>query len=478
MPIPLAKNLSICILAITLSGCAGLERISETLQLYIPSKWKSTDDSEPVNYGWLSNFDDPILNKHVRTALQNNYDLEASAQRLEAAMASARAVNANLYPEVNAGIAADRAKSFVIDQDGFARSRYETNYSGRLEVSWEIDVWGKLNDRSRAAWFDAEVQRAAYQAARLSLAANVAKAWFDVIEAASQVNLSQQQLNSLSEALDIVENNYRAGLNGAVDVFSSRSDLERQKALLAQTKQRFELTKRNFNTLLANYPSAELDINQAKLPDKVIPVPAGLPAELLLRRPDILAAQYNWESRGFLRDAASKDRYPSLTLTGAYGSGSDSLGQLLNSDQFFWSLIGGVSQPVFNAGRLKALEVNASALERLALAEYANTVLTAFQEVENALDAEQYLLTRYQTTKLAAELAKSAYELSLEQYQNGLIEYVTVLTTQRQYFSADADQISLYNALIQNRINLHLALGGDFFNPVQTAKQEDNQADI
>lgn len=447
-----------------LSNCALVNTALETdPAMRHPENWESDQANGKIITGWLSQFNDRQLNTHVRTALQNNFNLKVDLEQLNAAIANARATNADLFPDVNLGIQGSRSKNFIINDRGDAIAQYSTQYQGDIGITWEVDLWNKLSDSSRAAALDSEVLAASYQAARLSLAASVAQTWFNTIEARNQLELAQRQLKSLGEALDIVENNYRAGLTSAVDVFTAKSDLENQKALLAQSNQTLEQLKRNFNRLLGRYPSARLDTSEAKIPDSIDTVPSGLPSELLLRRPDVIAAYKNWLARQYDQGNARKNRYPSFKLTGTAGQGSDTLSKVLDSDDLFWSLVAGISQPVFDAGRLKALEQSAAAQTRQALAEYANTILNAFNEVENAFAGEQYLLDQYKTTKSAAELAKTAYDISLEQYQRGLVEYVTVLANQRQYFSADSRQLGLYNDLIQNRIDLHLALGGDFF---------------
>ena len=436
------------------------------LPFAIPKDFESVTESNLIINGWLYQFEDEYLEKYVRIALQKNFDLHINAQQLNAAIANAKATNALLYPDINIGVQRSRRKNFIIDDQGSPIVQYSSEYQSDLNISWEADLWGKLNDTSRAAYLDSQVSQALYLSARLSLAANVAQTWFNLIEATNQLELSQRQLNSLTVALDIVENNYHAGINSAVDVFTAKSDLENQKALVAQSKQIIDELKRNFNILLGKYPSAHLDLSQAKIPQTLEKIPAGLPSELLLRRPDVIAARNNWLSQDYNRKAAKKNRYPSITLTGNLGVSSKNLNDLLDSDTI-WILIAGITQPVFNAGRLKALEDSATAQTRQALAQYANAVLNAFREVENSLAGEKYLLRQYQTTRSAARLAKSAYDMSLEQYQSGLVEYVTVLTSQRQYFSADSKQISLYNDLVQNRINLYLALGGDFFSSTE-----------
>ena len=449
---------------ILLANCTLIQTDTNTDHtLLLPGNWEATDSNESITLGWLSQFDDKTLHQHVRTALQNNFDLTVNFEQLNAAIANAKASNANLFPQIDIGLERNRNKRYTVNDQGNAIANYSTQYQAELGISWEADIWNKLSDLSRVALLDAEVQEASYQAARLSLAANVAQTWFNTIEAANQHKLSQNQQKSLSEALDVVENNYRAGLISAVDVFTAKSDLENQKAQLAQTQQTLEQLKRNFNRLLGRYPSAKLDLSSAAIPNSIESIPAGLPSELLERRPDIIAARKNWLARQYNQNNARKNRYPSFRLTGTLGLTSDSISNLLDSDDLFWSLVTGITQPVFNAGRLKALEKGADAQARQALAEYANTILDALIEIENALAGEKYLRIQYKTTKFAAALAKSAYDISLEQYQRGLVEYDTVLTSQRQYFSADSSQIRLYNDLIQNRINLYLALGGDFF---------------
>ena len=139
----------------------------------IPGNWESTDLQEKITQGWLSQFNDKTLNTHVRTALRNNFDLKVNLEQLNAAIANARATNANLFPDITAGLERSRNKNFTINSEGIATAQYTTRYQADLGISWEIDIWNKLSDLSRAAALDAEVQAATYQAARLSLAANV-----------------------------------------------------------------------------------------------------------------------------------------------------------------------------------------------------------------------------------------------------------------------------------------------------------------
>jgi len=198
------------------------------------------------------------------------------------------------------------------------------------------------------------------------------------------------------------------------------------------------------------------------LPVMTDPIPAGLPSELLTRRTDVQEAWLTLLSADADLAAAHKARFPSLSLVGSAGVTSIAFSELLDGDLSVWSIAGGVTQPLFNAGRLEAIEEQAVAQVRQAEQQYLNLVFRAFADVENALSRSVSLRERYESFLDAESNSRTALALALEQYQRGLVPYTTVLESQRQAFDAVTTVVQLRNLLLQNRISLYLALGGDF----------------
>jgi outer membrane protein TolC len=212
---------------------------------------------------------------------------------------------------------------------------------------------------------------------------------------------------------------------------------------------------------LARYPDGHMEI-QRTLPVIEEPIPTGLPSELLMRRTDVQEAWLNLLAADASLAAAHKARFPSLSLVGSGGATSVEFADLLDGSSAVWSITGGLTQPLFNAGRLEALEEQAAARVQQAEQQYLDLVFRAFADVENTISRTTSLRERYESFLDAESNSGAALTLALEQYQRGLVTYTTVLESQRQAFDAEATVVQLRNQLLQNRITLYLALGGEF----------------
>ena len=213
--------------------------------------------------------------------------------------------------------------------------------------------------------------------------------------------------------------------------------------------------------LLGDYPDGKLETGAA-LPLIETPVPTGLPSELISRRPDLQQAWANLLASDAAVAIAHKQRFPRLVLVASGGDVSEDLDSLLNGTPLAWSILGNLTQPLFNAGRLKAQEQQARARLVQAENQYLDSLYRAFSEVENALSRSRSLQTRYRVVLDAEKNAVAGLNLAFEQYQRGLVSYTTVLEAQRRAFDIQSGVIELRNQLLQNRITLHLALGGNF----------------
>ena len=457
---PKPRLLNAALIAAALAGCGALTPVETKLDdsaLVVPEDWAAGSDDGAVKQGWLADFDDPTLTRLVAEAVAANYDLRAAGARVEQARARARIVGAQLLPQVNAGLGASRA-DLSGNNGGSARV---DSFDARINAAWELDLWGRLGDDKRAAERDAGAVAADYQAARLSLAATVAQAWFDAVAAELQVQLATETVRNFRDNLEIVHEGFRAGLNSALDVRLERANLagaeaEREASMIVRDR-----AVRNLEVLLGRYPSGELAIATA-LPDIETSIPAGLPAEILARRPDIRSAALRLEASDARFSAARKNRLPGITLTASGGVASGELGNLLDYDAIIWSIAADLTAPVFRGGQLQAERDLASAQNQEVLANYAQTVLVAFREVEIALSAERTLASQEAALEVAVRESVEAEALALERYRAGLVDIITWLEARRRAFNARSSLLGTSNARLQNRIALYLALGGGF----------------
>ena len=271
-------------------------------------------------------------------------------------------------------------------------------------------------------------------------------AGFDASSATQLLGLLNQRFTNLTESLDVIERGYRSGLNDALDVYLSRNTLELERAGIANQQQiHFESLTR-LELLLGDYPAAKLAVSANLQSLHLDPIAAGIPANLLSRRSDIQQAWLELLSADAGVAIAHRNRFPALNLSGSLSDSSQELDELLDGGSLMWRVAASLIQPLFQGGRLAALEV----------------VFRALAEVENALSREQALNARYEAFVRAEQNAGTALELAFDQYQRGLAPYTAVLESQRRAFDAQTTLIQLQNQQLKNRVNLLLALGGDY----------------
>ena len=308
--------------------------------------------NSPSPEGWLADFDDQNLAGLVAEAQRNNPDLRATAARMKAAMANARAVRAGLFPSATGSSSASRNKRST--SGGFRLSNPVADNIGlNATAAWELDLWGKILNRSRAATADFEAATADFQAARLSLGANTAGAWFNAVEANLQVRLAEQTLRSFQTNLTVIKKGFDRGVNSALDVRLTRANVATARGSLKQREQQHDAAVRTLEALLGRYP-AHLIGTTAPLPRIDRDVPTGLPSDLLKRRPDILAAEYRLAAADERYKAARKDLFPTISLSANGGTATSELRDVLDPDSNIWGFAANLTQPVFQGRRLRA----------------------------------------------------------------------------------------------------------------------------
>lgn len=445
---------------IGLGGCASKpsptteEVVAQALppETSVPDTWKSlAERAGQVELGWLQSFQDPALEALVTEALEHNPGLQMAAAGVESAAAAAVIAGAALKPTVAVGAGAEQT---------YGGSPIDTN-SWAVGMSWELDLWGKLRARAAAGEAVYEATVADYQGSRQSLAAMTAKSWFLATEAHNQQSLANESVQINQRMLELAQARFRVGKVSRQDVHLAKADLSQAEERLRQTRIAFEQAARGLELLLGRYPGADIDVRKEIIPVPP-PVPVGLPAELLQRRPDLVAAERRVAAAFQLTVEAEAARLPSVSLTAGGGQASNDLVNLLGVDRNFFNVGANFLAPVYSGGALKAQVQIATADQKAAMAAYGQTALTAFSEVETALSNERLLAEREAFLTEVVQENQAALQLAQKQYKVGRIDLLSVLIIQARLIGARAALISIRNDRLANRVNLHLALGGSF----------------
>jgi NodT family efflux transporter outer membrane factor (OMF) lipoprotein len=498
---------------LALGACASVDKAQLDAQIPDPpAQWAAAEDvADPPTGDWVASLRDPQLYSLIAEALTHNNTLLAAAANLQAARATAKIERADLLPTLNASgnasrnaivtdpslqaqtgggggssspLAGLRAQEledrFGIDSNGDGkidgldldgngsrdadlpnRRVYINNFALGAQLNWEIDLWGRLTDETRAAYREARASLADYDAARLSLAGRVAQAWFGLIEARQQRELGERDTAARESNLRVTERRYERGVASSLDVRLSRSALGSSRANLALRQQAEKEAARRLEVLLGRYPAAELAA-ASSLPALTALAGAGAPGEILARRPDLRAAEARMEAAGLRARATRKQMLPRFTLSSQISTSGPDLADVIDPERLAGNIASGLFQPLFQGGRLLANSKRARALAEASLLNYAQTALNAYEEAENAISAETYLALREEALKLAYEEAAAAEELTERRYASGAATIFDLLNAQTRRISSESAFLSARQQRVSNRVLLYLAIGGDF----------------
>ena len=420
----------------------------------VPPEWTATTGvSGDVIADWLGTFQDPQLQALVTEGLDHNLDLKAAATRVDSAAALAAVARSLLYPHL-----AVSALSGMTAREG----RQLQDVSGaRLDVSWELDVWGRVRASGAAADARKDAAEADVLSARQSLAALIATVWYNTI-ATERLRVTAVSAASVyDELLRLVRTRNAVGIVGAQDVALAGADLdrarERERAFAASLQQ----ITRSLEVLLGRYPAAELALAPS-LPPVPAPVPDGLPSELLERRPDLVAAERRVAASFHEVQAAKAARLPRFALTAAGGRTSGDLIRLIGAGTQFFNFGLEMFAPLFMGGALQAQVRAATADQEASMNIFGQAALRAFSEVESALGNETLLADqqRYLESVLAQDT--EAARLGRMRYEVGATDLLHVLDIQSKVLDSQFALVTIRNDRLANRIALHLALGGGF----------------
>jgi len=406
---------------------------------------------------WLGITQNTELQQTIELALANNYELKANALAVEIASEELNISNASNFPELSLNLNQGRQKSILGNE-----TSYKNNAELSLQLSYELDVWGKLSAQQKQAELTLASVKATYEQTKVSLISDVVSAWFSLLEGQSLLALYIERAVNLENNLDIIKGSYRLGLSSALDVYLTQNDVNQEQARVAQQEQSVIVAKRKLQTIVGQYPGGESEWlnSKQKWPQLTEHIYSSIPANLMTARFDLRSSWFDLMAADAALAVAHKQRFPQLTLSASTGESSDELSNLLSGNVLAWSLLGNITSPIFNAGRLASLEEQARLTVQQKEQQYLTRVFDAFAEVENNLSNHHALNEQLVYIKQARENALAAESLSFNQYQKGLVTYTTVLESQRRAFDTQTSVIQLKNQLIQNRIAVYKSLGG------------------
>lgn len=406
---------------------------------------------------WLDDLNSTEMSTLAREALAGSPDLQIVEAQYRAARWRARgAFGGNLLPSLEVGVDGTRTEEPITGSDARLRTEVMTS---NVVARWEIDLWGRLASRALASDLSADAAREDLNGARLSVAGQASRAWVNLIEAQQLLALAQEDLQTRERALDLTQRRYDAGIATSLALRTARSQVASARAFEAQAQDSLLIASRRLQEIMGRYPDGTLRA-QGTLPELPPLAAAGAPADLLERRPDVLAAENRMRAAGFRMHEARAAMLPRLTLTGTAGNSGAALNQIDDSANMITNLIAGISMPIFNGGALLAESRATVADRRAAASDYVRTSIAAWREVEGTISADQSLDIRETQFAIAADEAREAQELAEREYARGVATLFELIDAYTRRIDAERGLIQARAARVSNRITYHVALGG------------------
>ncbi len=437
-----------------LTGCSP-KVTQATLPVEVSEPFSKTGTEEAPARWWTA-FEDPQLNILVDTALQSNFNLEVAWHRLMAAQAVVDRESSSFFPTVEANLQGE------ISQPQRAFEDFQQNRSFQIGLSsgYELDLWGRIRSSVQAERFRMHASRTDYQAAAITLSAEIVRTWYQLAEAKSQLALVEEQIETNQQVLVLIRNRFGSGQIRGVDILRQRQLLESTREQKTYVESRIQVLEHQLAVLRGRVPQEEIDYPDRQLPS-LPPLPeTGIPVELIQRRPDVQTAFNLLQAADQELAAAISNRYPRVSLSLSYSTAVNDTDELFRD--WAYSLAGNLLAPIFYGGELKAEMNRAEAVKQQRIYEYGQTVLLAFQEVEDALIQEEKQLESIQIIEEQIRLARQTIDQLRLEYLNGLSEYLDVLTALDQEQQLRRDLLTAKLTLLEYRIALYRALAGGF----------------
>ncbi|HXJ00071.1 MAG TPA: efflux transporter outer membrane subunit [Micropepsaceae bacterium] len=424
---------------------------------------------------WWAIYNDPILDGLEKQVDVSNQNLKSAEAAYRVARATVGIDRGTLLPAISANASVresgggsrntiipsggDASGTSVVSGGGGTRATYQTSLGG----TWDIDVWGRIRRTVEGDIATAQASAADVAAARLSAQSLLAVDYFQLRAADAQAQLFMSSIEDFQTALQIARNRVQAGVTTLADVYAAQTQIDTAQAQLIN----LQLTRAQMEHAIATLigqPTNAFAIQPAPLATNIPVVPAGVPSTLLERRPDIASSEYTMTAANAEIGVAISAWYPALTLTGSYGFASSTLGSLLTTPNSVWSFGPSLAEVIFNGGARVAQTEQARARYDQTVAAYRQTVLTAFQQVEDQLAALKVLEQQAAVDNQTVADARRSEELALNQYRAGTADFTTVITAQTARFNAESAAVNVQNQRLAASVNFVVVLGGGWDN--------------
>lgn len=452
---------------LALTACMAVGPDYAPPEMNLPSSWSS---EEPANSGttqptettelhrWWQVMNDPLLNELVSEALAANLDLATAREQLREARAQRDLAGAKLGPSVDLAAQASRSRS---SEESGAGTTHDI-YTAGFDASWEADVFGGLRRGVEATTAELEASAENLHDTQISLVAEVVRNYVELRTAETRLTIAEGRIASLSETYQLARWRLQAGLVSELDAAQARTEMVSARAGLPSLRTQIIEARNRLAVLLGRTPG---ELKSRLASDATIPLAShaattGIPADTLRQRPDVRAAERQLAAQTARLGEAEAERYPSFSLSGSVGLEALTLSALGNSGAALYSLLGSMTAPIFDSGRIKAnIETQDALLEQARLA-YKAAVLTALEEVENALVAVANHSEQREKLAQAADSARETLQMAKQRYTGGVTDFLTVLDSQRTLLSLEDDLASSTGDLAAAQVQLYKALGG------------------
>ena len=440
------------------------QTVNRYLNTPLPKEWEESgtvfQQTLPVDDHWWKSFQDTKLDSLIALAVDRNYSVAMAINRIAAARANLWAERGNFFPSI--GLNAGRTRQETSGNTSSLPQSTEHYYDAAVSMSWEIDVFGSIRKRVKAQKENFAASKEEYAAVMVSMAAEVASAYINLRELQQELEVVNKNVASQEEVLKITEVRYNTGLVAKLDVAQAKSVLYSTKASIPQLEAGINQYITTLAVLLGMYPQEIRPVLEitGTLPDYMEPIGVGMPVDLLLRRPDIRGAERSVNAQAALLGASKSDWLPKVFLKGSFGYAARDLNDLVKSKSMTYEIAPSLSWTIFSGGQL----INATRLAKAQLDESINqfnqTVLTAVQETDNAMNSYRNSIKQIVALREVRNQGVETLKLSLELYKQGLSPFQNVLDAQLSLLSYENQLVQAQGSSLLQLINLYKALGG------------------
>ena len=462
------------LLLLSLFGCTqGPDYVRPAVESPVDWRVDYAAAADAVNTRWWEQFDDPVLNQLIDTALRENKDVRIAAARVEEFAARLDVSRSGFYPQIGYNGQASRNQASRENFGGVpsGSDRIYNNYGATLNAGWEIDLWGRIRRATEASRAELLAQEENRRTVILSLVSAVANTYVLLRQFDRQLEVSQETLATRTEALRLFELKFKGGVISELELAQVKVEYEQAAAAIPPIEQQIALTENALSVLLGHNPGG---IPRGKTIDALVlpPVPAGAPSSLLANRPDIHAAEQNLVAANARIGVARAQYFPTISLTGLFGYVSEELDKLLQNSANVWSLGGSALGPIFTGGAITGQVRASEAVQRQALTGYLQTVQAAFRDVDDALISVQKTRERLVTEGRRVQALDDYARLAKLRYDEGYASYIEVLDAQRSLFDAELQYVSVRGDVYTSLVNTYKAMGGGWVMQAQATANE------